>query len=123
MLGGGGCCDTEAWFGHKFHPGQVIEGVIRDNDGQAQRTMIVEALGSISTSELRVLSLKEFDNKIPSWAFEKITATDILAYMKKRVMEPNKKRSNEVLPWVRTGVQESEEVGSDSTERAQTRRV
>ena len=41
--------NRERWYRFRFRPGQVIEGAVRDNDGQKQGTILVEVLEAEST--------------------------------------------------------------------------
>ena len=44
-----GGVNREAWHGFKFRQGMLLEGAIRDDDGKAQGTVILEVLDSLST--------------------------------------------------------------------------
>ena len=44
-----GGVDRERWYGHRFEPGQVIECAIRDGEGHAQGTIILEVAAALST--------------------------------------------------------------------------
>ena len=46
-----GGVDRAKWFGFKFVEGQIIEGALRDNDGRAQGTMLLEVLKPLTTDE------------------------------------------------------------------------
>ena len=48
-LSGGG--DREKWNRHRFLPGQLLEGAIRDDSGQAQGTILVEVTFEETTSK------------------------------------------------------------------------
>eukprot|EP00438_Fugacium_kawagutii_P016672 Skav229382 [mRNA] locus=scaffold584:204408:205634:+ [translate_table: standard] len=44
-----GGVDRERWYGHRFLPGQLVEGAVRDDAGKAQGTLLMEVLKSVST--------------------------------------------------------------------------
>ena len=46
----GGGLDREVWFRHRFVPGQMVEGAIRDDNGRAQGTVLVRVTSHESTS-------------------------------------------------------------------------
>ena len=48
-LSGGG--DRSAWFAFKFKKGMVVEGALRDFEGHAQGTMLIEVVKPISTDD------------------------------------------------------------------------
>ena len=46
-----GGVDRERWYGHRFKPGQVVECAIRDGEGHAQGTIILEIVAALSTDD------------------------------------------------------------------------
>ena len=46
-----GGVDREKWFNHRFAPGQLVECGIRDNEGHAQGTVILEIAAALSTDD------------------------------------------------------------------------
>ena len=168
-----GGVDREKWYGHRFVPGQVVECAIRDNEGHAQGTVVLEIAAALSTDDqghwvtakfvgasdahmqwwmtegagkklaakcayhfceesshdctvtrrgasihvekFRVLGQKEFNNRVPAWAFGKAMGKHFMDFLSKKGMEPKSEEAKGALPWVDPGGEGSEEEEDESS--------